>query len=515
MLEEISFESWYIYLFICGVLYFGSKYFYTQYLNNKFGAKLPGSFRSDGLFGFKNGFEMLKAKKVGRQVDLVHSRFNDLSKTHVNDTFKEYNFGIPVIVTKDPENIKALLATQFNDFSLGRRSDFFYPLLGKGIFTLDGEGWKHSRAMLRPQFAREQIAHVKALEPHFQLLKKHITKNKGKGFDIQELFFRFTVDSATEFLFGESVSSLKDESIGYNQDEFDFDGRKDFPEAFNKAQIYLATRAILKDLYWLVNPKDFQNCNAIVHKFSDYYVNKALNATPEELEKNSGYVFLYELVKQTRDPQVLRDQALNILLAGRDTTAGLLSFAMFELARNPQIWQKLREEVIEKYADEVTEIAFETLKQCEYLKAVINETLRLYPSVPRNGRFANKNTTLPRGGGPDGMSPILIKQGQGVLYSIYSTQRDTKFYGKDADVFRPERWFEPETRKLGWAFLPFNGGPRICLGQQFALTEASYVLVRLAQSYENLQLTENIEYPPPKLTHLTMCMFDGVPIKIA
>ena len=174
----------------------------------------------------------------------------------------------------------------------------------------------------------------------------------------------------------------------------------------------------------------------------------------------------------------------------------------------------MREEIIERYADGATEISFETLKQCEYLKAVINETLRLYPSVPRNGRFANKNTTLPRGGGPDGMSPILIKQGQAVMYSIYSTQRDPKYYGKDADVFRPERWFEPETRKLGWAFLPFNGGPRICLGQQFALTEASYVLVRLAQCCENLQLTEGIEYPPAKLTHLTMCMFDGVPIKV-
>ena len=93
-----------------------------------------------------------------------------------------------MIITKDPENIKALLATQFNDFSLGRRYDFFKPLLGKGIFTLDGEGWKHSRSMLRPQFAREQIAHVKALEPHFQLLKKHITKTRA-NFSIFKNYF--------------------------------------------------------------------------------------------------------------------------------------------------------------------------------------------------------------------------------------------------------------------------------------------------------------------------------------
>ena len=63
--------------------------------------------------------------------------------------------------------------------------------------------------MLRPQFAREQVAHVKALEPHMQVLFKHIRKSGGRTFDLQELFFRFTVDSATEFLFGESVESLR------------------------------------------------------------------------------------------------------------------------------------------------------------------------------------------------------------------------------------------------------------------------------------------------------------------
>ena len=75
--------------------------------------------------------------KIGRQVDLLHERFNDLSNPEVNDTFTSYNFGFPMIITKDPENIKALLATQFNDFSLGRRYDFFKPLLGKDFHI----GW--------------------------------------------------------------------------------------------------------------------------------------------------------------------------------------------------------------------------------------------------------------------------------------------------------------------------------------------------------------------------------------
>lgn len=480
----------------------------------KFKAKPFTNYVNGGFFGVGEGLNALKHKNVGTGIEHSRHLFDILPHPDV-PTFKSFVFGTPLVMTKDPENTKAILATQFNDFSLGIRHAHFDPLLGDGIFTLDHQGWKDSRAMLRPQFAREQIAHVKSLEPHFQYLMKHIEKNRGHFFDIQELFFKFTVDSATEFLFGSSVSSLQDESIGCDTTDLNFAGRSEFAEAFNKSQLYLSTRALLQKMYWIYNPKEFKRCNAIVHQFSDYYINKALDFTPEELEKQSGYVFLYELVKQTRNPKVLRDQALNILVAGRDTTAGLLSFTLFELARNPDIYAKLRQEVLDKFGtSNLEDITFENLKKCEYLKAVLNEALRMYPSVPRNFRVSTRNTTLPRGGGPDGASPVFIPKGRTVIYNIAATQMDPRYYGKDAEQFRPERWFEELTKKLGWAYLPFNGGPRICLGQQFALTEASYVVARLAQTIPKLELQDGYSYPPKKMSHLTMCMFDGVHIKM-
>ena len=132
---------------------------------------------------------------------------------------------------------------------------------------------------------------------------------------------------------------------------------------------------------------------------------------------------MHELAKQTRDPKVLRDQLLNILVAGRDTTAGLLSFVFLNWPET-QKYAKLKEEIYNKFGSgedaRIDEITFESLKQCEYLKAVINESLRLYPSVPHNFRTATRNTTLPRGGGPDGMSPIVVKKGQ---HSFGNTQR--------------------------------------------------------------------------------------------
>lgn len=459
-------------------------------------------------------YKLVQVKREGMLLDFAQKIYEDVKAL----TFVIKIVGVPVVITRDPENMKAVLATQFNDFALGVRHAHFKPLLGDGIFTLDGNGWKQSRSLLRPQFSREQVAHVQALEPHLQRLQKHIRLSKGETINIQDLFFKLTVDTATEFLFGQSVFTLKDAAINDPPTD-DFDGRSNFAESFNTAQTYLGTRAYLQMFYWLVNGKAFHQSCKQVHQFTSYYVQKGLEMSPEDLEKKSenGYVFLYELVKQTRDPKILQDQLLNILLAGRDTTAGLLSFTFFELARHPDIFEKLKKEVRDTFGAgddaRVSEITFESLKKCEYLKWVLNEALRMYPSVPVNFRTATKRTTLPRGGGPDGKSPIYVPKGTTVAYSVYATHRMEEYFGKDADEFKPERW--AENRKLGWSYVPFNGGPRICLGQQFALTETSYIVTRLLQMFDNLEPRDDRPYPPAKSVHLTMCHQDGVFVSLS
>ena len=97
--------------------------------------------------------------------------------------------------------------------------------------------------------------------------------------------------------------------------------------------------------------------------------------------------------------------------------------------------------------------------------------LRLYPSVPVNSRTATRTTTLPVGGGTDLKSPILVAKGEGVAYSVYAMHRRPDLYGMDAELFRPERWQEDlpkdgDTINAKWGYLPFNGGPRICLGSK-------------------------------------------------
>lgn len=125
--------------------------------------------------------------------------------------------------------------------------------------------------------------------------------------------------------------------------------------------------------------------------------------------------------------------------------------------------------------------------------------------MPQNIRFANRDTTLPVGGGPDGNAPIFVPKGQLIAYNVYSMHRRKDLYGEDADEYKPERW---ETLRVGWGYLPFNGGPRICVGQQFALTEAGYTLVRLVQEFERIENRD----PTPWVEnlHLTLGSGNGV-----
>ncbi|KAL7275112.1 Protein kinase alk2 [Rhizina undulata] len=472
-----------------------------QYIENRkfaraHGCKPPAQVPS--YFGGINNFSrLLKAAKKGRHIQFVAKRYRT-----IGNTWKMTYLGTDVIGTIEPENLKAILATSFKDFSLGKfRHDNFLPFLGEGIFTLDGSGWEHSRALLRPQFSREQISDLDKLEVHVGSLIDCLPKEDGGVAELQQLFYRLTLDSATEFLFGESVGSLiTPAKTTTGLSESSQDGKLGFAEAFNFSQNYVLYRSRFMGLYWLFNSRRFREANATAHRFVDHFVDLALHPEKRpvsDLEggKNKGYVFLTALAEQTKDPKILRDQLLNILLAGRDTTASLLGWTFYLLARHPRVFNKLREEIIREFGTVKSGLGkkptFSGLKDIAYLRWVLNEVSRLYPAVPVNRRVAVRNTLLPVGGGPDGRSPVFIPAGQKVDYSVYALHRRPDLYGEDAEEFRPERWGEGQGK--GWDYLPFNGGPRICLGQQYALTEASYTIVRILQHFSRIEPADPME----------------------
>lgn len=147
----------------------------------------------------------------------------------------------------------------------------------------------------------------------------------------------------------------------------------------------------------------------------------------------------------------------------------MLSNVWWELSRQREVWTKLQQEVRALNGESPS---FEALKGMKYLQAVNNETLRMYPVLPENSRQASCDTILPVGGGDDETSPVYVSKGQVVHWSTYTMQRRKDIYGDDAGVFRPERWLDCglEGRKglrVGWEYLPFNGGPRVCIGRTY------------------------------------------------
>ncbi|KAL4807263.1 cytochrome P450 [Aspergillus unguis] len=464
-----------------------------------------------GLSSLKESLAADKAKQIPPMIQGRLEKMTALEQRPVN-TFRIRQMGRENIFTCEPANVQALLATKFKHFELGSgRRTTMYPLLGLGIFTSDGEHWSHSRAMLRPQFTREQISDLDLEENHVQQAMQAMPINPASGWtsstDIQAIFFRLTIDSATEFLFGESAGSQAEAIRNGGTLPADH-----FSGDFDRGQWYAAQRTRFEKFHWLVDNKESRDINQRVHDYVDGFVNKALKARAEGKPLSSHYVFSEALSASTQDPIELRSQLLNILLAGRDTTASLLSWSLLMLARHPDFFQKLRKTVLEEFGPYSSRdaITFASLKACRYLQYFMNEVLRLFPVVPINRRVATCDTFLPVGGGPDGKLPVYVRAGQAVIYSQFVTQRRKDLWGEDAESFNPDRWFE---RRPGWEHLPFNGGPRVCIGQQFALTEAGYVLVRLLQRFDAVEDA----YPEREIKYgvsLTLAPGDPVVVRL-
>lgn len=270
--------------------------------------------------------------------------------------------------------------------------------------------------------------------------------------------------------------------------------QQEFAEAFNEVQRVQSIIARANRLKALIPLDSYRKGLVVLNSFVYQFIERALRLSPDELssktKSDQGYTFLHELAGFTREPKVLRDQLVAVLLAGRDTTACTLSWTIYELARHPEVVKKLRDEIIAQVGLE-REPTYDDLKSMKYLQNIMNETLRLYPVVPYNVRFSLKDTTLPTGGGPDGTQPIPVLKGTPIGYSTLVMQRRADIYPPPSatfaphDVFSPERWFHWQPKP--WTYIPFNGGPRICIGQQFALTEMGYVLTRMFQKFERVE----------------------------
>lgn len=331
------------------------------------GCLKPPASADSGYIGYRLLMTFRAKHKAKKLLEEQTSRYAELGNTWTGSAL-----GNTFIMTIEPENIKTILANKFDDFGLGGRLKEFSPLLTGGIFVNDGEPWKHSRALVRPAFTRNQVADLESFETHTQELIAKIPTD-GSTIDLGPLFYRLTLDQASDFLLGESVNSQ-------NGDEDSPQAR--FGSAFDYAVSSLGQIGNSGILSYLWPKRRFFRACRTAHDFVGSFVQKARSRQASRLKnekdlqdkdnlKPSRYVFVDELAKVTDDPRQMTNELLNILLAGRDTTASMLTSAFHILGKRPDIWAKLKAEA-DRLEGEPPD--YETLRNMKYLKYFLNES---------------------------------------------------------------------------------------------------------------------------------------------
>ncbi|KAJ7903560.1 cytochrome P450 monooxygenase [Mycena olivaceomarginata] len=391
----------------------------------------------------------LKQGKDGYPFDAV-----ELMIRRYGRTFNMQILGENRILTSNPAHIQRMFATDFEGWEKGDKFRWQMSALGLGVFMADADLWKFHRQMTRPFFNRDRVTNLEVFSRHCEDALSVLKSSEGVAIDYQDVAFRFTLDSAAEFLLGVRVHSLHD-----------------------------STARILETIRGFVKP--------------------IIKAALERKEMNQGSsaeseTLLDELVAQTTDPKLIMDQTMNVMFAGRDTTAATITFLTYCLATHPAILTRLRAEILAQLGD-IRIPTFEDIKHMKLLRAAINETLRLFPPVPGNVRSAVKATTLP----PDtpGGKPYYIPKGAKVPFSIMAMHKSKEYWGEDADIWDPDRFLDERNQRVvanPFIFLPFSAGPRICLGQQFAYQEISFFIIRILQSFESIELASDAQ-PPESL----------------
>ena len=213
-------------------------------------------------------------------------------------------------VSYEHPNLKIVL-----DFHLGRRTSAMKAMIGNGIFTQDGPTWKHSRELLRRNFARMQYQNLEGFREHVENMIEALQNSAGIV-DLQPFFYRLTLDTTIAVILGQSVDDFRHELGDL------------FSRSFDRASSVTAQRLRLGDVYWVYAPKGFLTACKTIKQYTDQFVKDALQRDRDDEQKFDKYTFIHDLYTEHQDVRLVRDQVINILLAGRDTTATTMSYAL-------------------------------------------------------------------------------------------------------------------------------------------------------------------------------------------
>ncbi|KAF2727650.1 cytochrome P450 [Polyplosphaeria fusca] len=415
-----------------------------------------------------------KAKEPFWAFDFTMKLFGDVHTMAENmqkygKTFiVESLFSAPIIFTADAQNMPAMAS---KDWGNGWRRQGFEQFTGRGILTEDGEMWHQARKMIRPGFAKSNISEMSYYESVVEDFIKHLPV--GRTVDIQPLFIKTAslnfMNNALHWTIGfDAMNPPKD--APYSRDEF--------LKLWDQGVMGTGLRLMLGSMKFLLPDKSFNRVCDSIRSFVDYHIERAMKRNDTQEPKR----FVDAFISESDDRSFIRNHLIQGIIGAQDTTSVLMSNTIHFLARRPELWKELREEVLSK-GDDI--FSFDSLRTNTFMQNIFSESLRLRPVFPAFQRRSLRATTLPTGGGPDGTAPIYCPADTDLHLSFYALHRDPRVFGPDVEEFNPQRW--KTIKPTQFEYIPFGVGPRNCLGREKSLVEAAWMLARLAREFERVE----------------------------
>ncbi len=372
-----------------------------------------------------------------------------------------------VVVVSDPDMVKHILQDNNRNYVKSYGYRVLKVLLGEGLLTSEGDFWRKQRRLLQPGFHRDRLSTF--VQTYAQVAQETINELSslpdGEEVDISTVFMETTLNIVSKAMFSTDVV----DAMEVVNREFDFANERLIERIKNPFPIPL----------WAPLPH-------IVREKKSYKAIKQVVAEIIEKRRSSTekYDDLLAMLMEVEDAdtgekmsnQQIQDEVITIFLAGHETTAVALTWLMHCLDENPQVVEKLLEEEKNVLNGRIPTI--DDLRSLEYTRMVIDETLRLYPPAWIIGRHAL---------GPDKLGEFDIPKNTNCLIPVYYIHRDPKLWD-NPEAFVPERFSRDNSKgRHKFVYFPFGGGPRLCIGNNFALMEMQVIVPMVVRA---LKLTK-------------------------
>jgi cytochrome P450 len=364
--------------------------------------------------------------------------------------FKQKN-----VLVSDPDAVEAMLVGRRAEFEKDLFTRDLGLLLGTGLLTNEGDAWKAKRKLMAPSFQPREIAAYG--ETMVACADRSLARfREGERFDAYAAMMRLALDVVARTLFGAEFERFEvvEECLRVADRSY--------------RNLWRTWRAFVRRWYPLSEFRDLAGARQRLDTLLlDIIRQKRERPGGDMLSKLIG---LTDEAGQGMTDDEVRDEAMTVFLAGHETTALGLTYTLHLLATHPAVYARLVDEVDRELAGRRPSVA--DAQKLTYTNAVVRESLRLYPPVWAMGRLVMGDMEL---------FGVPLPKGTQVIASQWVVHHDARWFEEPLS-FHPERWLASEPKELPrFSYFPFGGGPRVCIGQHFALLEVALILARFAQ----------------------------------